>query len=263
MNAGARGVDVSPIRSPSRRLERRRAGFTLIELLVVLAILALLAGLLLPALTRSKQAARQAACMNHLRQLGLAGQMYWNDFHGRAFPFKWNGPLDQGGQRYWFGWLGPGSEGERAFDRRQGALDPYLDSGRISVCPAFQYTDRSVKLKATGASYGYGYNLELSSPPRKQPVIVHQLKHPVGIVFLADAAQVNTFQPPASPDRPMIEEFYYVSPGEPTAHFRHEGRAAAAFCDGHVETARPLPGSLDARLPQHRIGRLPKRLLRP
>lgn len=236
--------------------------FTMVELLVVIAILAILASLLLPGLQGARERARGTQCVDNLRQLGLATLMYWDDNDGMTFRYLAGGT--NGGTIYWFGWLKPGPEGTREFDPSLGALYPWLPENGIKICPSLDYASTLYKYKAKGAASGYGYNFYLG----EKSIQSSRIDRASETVLFADSAQVNDFQDPASPDNPRLEEFYYVSAGEkadyPNAHFRHQGQAGVVMSDGHAAREKPVPDSLDPRMPEQRVGRLrPEILLVP
>jgi len=239
----------------------RSSAFTLTELLVVIAVIGILAALLLPALASSRLSAQRIKCVGNLHQLTLATHLYWEDNNNRCFRYA--GAVTNGGQIYWFGWIAPGAEGQRQFDPESGALYPYLRGRGVEICPAFDYYSPQVKLKATVGAYGYGYNLNLSARPGDPPVNSTRFKQPDQLALLADAAQVNTWQAPASDTHPLLEEWYYVDANlsQPNGHFRHAQRADVAFADGHVGMEKMVPGSLDQRLPAQEVGRLRTEIL--
>jgi prepilin-type N-terminal cleavage/methylation domain-containing protein/prepilin-type processing-associated H-X9-DG protein len=238
-------------------------GFTLVELMVVIAIIGILAALLLPTLGRAKGSAWRTKCVNNLRQLGLATQLYWDDNEDDSFRYL--NSSSSKGSTYWFGYMENGKEGNRTFDPSQGVLAPYLGKSQIVICPSLNYSMQDLKLKASTYSFGYGYNLNLSSPDNGPTIRISILPRPSDTALFADAAQVNTWQAPASPSHPLLEEWYFIDNNikQPNTHFRHLGKAAVQFCDGHVSMEKMVPGSRDARMPAQNIGTLRDEILIP
>ena len=247
----ARGVPTTGLRP---RTAHSRA-FTLVEMLVTIGILALLATLLVPGARTARESARKAQCVSNLRQLGLSVFMYLDDY-GRYFPYS--EPAGSSDRLWYFGLESPykanAEPGSRQLDLTRGRLWSYFRTVHgVEVCPSYDYKSPLWRQKFNTATYGYGLNYELFGVPAAE------IRSPARTVCMADAANINTIQAPATSTNPMLEEFYYVhnySNQVPTIHFRHSGRANVLFCDGHVETLAMVEGTEDIRLLSARVGRL-------
>jgi prepilin-type processing-associated H-X9-DG protein len=240
---------------------------TLIELLVVIAIIAILAVMLLPVLAKARLSAQRAVCEGNLRQLGLATEIYLGD-NANCFFNRCQAPV-MAGQQWWFGWLASGAEGQRAFDLSTGVLFPYLHGSDVRLCPSPAWSSPQFKPKGTNVIFSYGGNSYLLAAQNQKPVNANQISRPANTALFADAAQVNTFQAPASAANPMFEEWYYLDlqtnysrpDNQPNGHFRHAQKANVAFADGHVDLEKPVTGSIDKRLPNQLIGQLRPEIL--
>jgi prepilin-type N-terminal cleavage/methylation domain-containing protein/prepilin-type processing-associated H-X9-DG protein len=126
---------------------RRPWGFTLIELLVVIAIIAILAALLLPALSKAKAKGEGIGCLNNLRQLQFAWHMYADDYAGMLVYNNNNEPGQPVG--WVMGWLPTAQDATNVNLLKQGLLWEYNKSLPTYKCPA----DRSMAVESDGNSY--------------------------------------------------------------------------------------------------------------
>lgn len=216
----------------------KQNGFTLLELLVVISIIALLVGLLLPALGASRQAGRKAVCASHLHQLGVAGSLYLDTHKEQFWRYYTSLP---GGRQWWFGYEpgGPGSGTNRPLDKSRSVMADYLATDTDAFnCPAFPYDDAGYyrKFNRHGASFGYNLSLgpaSLAIPPRRRI----DLRQSESEVFLfADGIHFD--------HNPVFNEGHYIiynaNPMMKSgyAHFRHGGTADVLMLDGHAASQK-------------------------
>ncbi|OGV32931.1 MAG: hypothetical protein A2020_15655 [Lentisphaerae bacterium GWF2_45_14] len=219
--------------------------FTLLELLAVIAIIALLAAMLLPALKKAKDKAKDIECMGNLKQLGYAFLLYAGDYADNLPPYS------TPGLQYWF-----------SSDPSEGFLMPYLPNlVKGKHIGAITATERCVlscprvpTQKPIGSNlylFTYGYNNVISLNANAHFRKLSQFKKTSDTSFAMDIAGTVSGAYAASTTKTWVDDG--VADKSPVI-YRHSLQANVVFADGHTESRRwgsipddDLPGWTNCR----------------
>jgi prepilin-type N-terminal cleavage/methylation domain-containing protein/prepilin-type processing-associated H-X9-DG protein len=246
-----------------------KKGFTLIELLVVVAIIAILASLLLPALSRAKAGAHSAQCKSNLRQLSLALQSYLADF--TAYPLysepKMGTTIDWNSVVRW--------NTQLSDYMARGATTTKLTDwfSPIYKCPANKSHSRYLGVSVGVAFGSYGYNdrgtatetySELSRGlgglmrlTNSVPVPESAVRTPADMIAIGDGIYAGPYSPDPARPGPLVGVTDKFSYGEKQSSLpqlpayiraaanrleadRHRGQYNVVFCDGHIEQIKSV-----------------------
>jgi prepilin-type N-terminal cleavage/methylation domain-containing protein/prepilin-type processing-associated H-X9-DG protein len=235
---------------------RHRRGFTLIELLVVIAIIAILAALLLPALSRAKLKTQGIGCMNNLRQMMLGWRMYPDDFNDLLLA-----SLDVSADQKRVNWVtgglnfdgGNASNWDVSQDLAKSPLMPYIGKSGYAIwkCPADKSTvtvgtQKLPRVRSNSMSQVFDFGGWLPSPPYRVYGKAAQIVSPVRTFVLVDE------HPDSINDAAFAVQM--ADPGATSARIIdfpasfHSGACGFSFADGHSEIHKWKGSTIKARV---------------
>jgi prepilin-type processing-associated H-X9-DG protein len=214
----------------------RKHAFTIVEILVAITIAIILGAISVTAYFKAVDRAKTIKSIANLRSLAAANIAYAGDNGGTFCPAQ-----DSANRTRWHG---ARKGGGGAFDPAMGFLSPYLGrDARVGICPFFLDAMESGSFELGSGGYGYNSHYVGGSPGKLfDAEQLANITNPSRTVMFTTTALSRSG---GIQEYPYTEPFKWVDrngnlagPLQPSTHFRANGKALVAWCDGHV-TAEP------------------------